>query len=108
MLLQSTLIKSNIHIYQESSLISILNSINQLAKDTQTMAHKFNIIQDEMYIFQNINLIFGKHQKVKKIYIQKKKAFSQKKSKTLLTKKDIKKYIISDDIENINIIKKIR
>ena len=103
---QSILIKNNIHIHQKSSPTPILDSINQLAKDTQTMIYELNIIQDEMRILQNTNLTLKKHQKTKKTYIQKKETLNQKKSKTLLIKKNIGKHIISDDNENINIIKK--
>ena len=59
-----------------------------------------------MRIFQDINLIFEKHQKAKKTYIQRGGAFNLKKSKILLIKKDIKKHIIFNNNENVDIIKK--
>ena len=55
------------------------------------MAFKFIIICNEIHIFQNANTIFAKHQKIKRIHLQKKGTFSQENSKILLKKKKKKK-----------------
>ena len=40
------------------------------------MIYELNIIQDKIYIFQDINLVFKKHQKAKKTYVQKEKTLN--------------------------------
>ena len=69
---QSCLIKNCIFIHQRNSFNLILETINQLTKNVQTIIHKFTIIHNEMYIFQNMNTALAKCQKTKRTYLQKK------------------------------------
>ena len=87
MYLQFCLIKNCIFIHQRKFLIFILKTVNQLAKNVQTIIHELIIICNEMCIFQNINTTFMKCWKTKRTHLQKKRAFSQKDFKVLLAKK---------------------
>ena len=108
MLSQSTFIKNRIHSHQGSSPTQILDSVDQLAKGAQAMAHELLIIRDEVRILQNANIALAKRRRSKKIRLQEGGALTQEESKLLLAKKDKGKRVIPDDDENAGNAKKSR
>ena len=106
MLSQSTFIKNRIHSHRGSSPTHILDSVDQLAKGAQAMAHELLIIRDEVRILQNANIALAKRRRSKKIRLQNGGALTQEKSKILLAEKDKRKRVMPDDDENASNAKK--
>ena len=97
---QSHLIKNRISTHQGSSPTPILEAVDRLAKNAQSMARELIIIRDEVHTLQDANMALAKRRKTKRTRLQKRGALSRKDSKVLLEKKKKRKRPAPVDGEN--------